>query len=328
MAVTKKNTEESKDLFQEKMRELEKRFGSGSIIYGKDTVENIETVSTGSLTLDIASGVGGYPVGKLIEVMGFESSGKSTAALHAIANFQKIGKCALIDFEQSFDRKYATALEVDMNSLIICQPSCMEDGYNIIEELVKTGQIRLVVIDSHTSAMPKKVVDGDVGEVTVGLQARINSQALGKIKPLLKDNRCTLMALSQFRQVVGSYGDPNQSTGGLAYRFYSDMRLKFVKVVNKDTSLNKTTVEVIKNKCGSPFGKAEFNISWGKGIDRQQEIIDIATEYKLLTKGGAGWYTIGETKLQGDEKLKEFFSDNPEFEADLTCRVLELIKTQ
>lgn len=313
--------------FEEKLKLLEARFGAGSVILGKDAQEHLEVVSTGSLAMDIASHIGGWPVGKLIEIMGMESSGKSTIALHAIAEFQKLpGRCVLIDYEQSFDRTYAEALKIDMDKLVIVSPACQEDGYNLAEELIKTGEIRLLIKDSHTAAMPRKVVEGDTGDVTIGLQARVNSQGLGKIKPLLGENRCTMIAISQIRQNVGGYGDPNQSTGGLAYKFYSDIRVKFTKSVDKEKELNKTTAEFIKNKCGCPYGKAEFRINWGTGIDRLQEIVDYAVEFKIIQKGGAGWYTVGETKVQGDDKIKQLFNDNPEWADSIQQQVLDKIK--
>lgn len=318
--------EEVKDKFEEKLKDLEGKFGRGTIIHGKDTDEKLEVVSSGSLTIDIASNCNGIPVGKLIEFLGMESSGKSTLSLHAIANFQKIGKTVLIDYEQSFDRNYAEALNIDMSKLVIVQPECLEDGYNIAEELIKTGEVRLVVKDSHTAGMPRKVVDGDTGDQSVGLQARINSQGLGKIKPLLKINRCTMIGISQIRQQIGSYGDPNQSTGGLSWKFYSDMRFKFTKSVDKEGEQNKTKVEIIKNKCGCPYGIATFNITWGQGVDREQEIVDAAVEFKLLQKGHGGWYVVGESKIQGDDKLKIFLKDNPEYAKQLEIDVLQKIK--
>jgi len=202
MAKAKKEVDNSS--LEAKLKDLERKYGAGTIISGKDVNEDIETVSSGSLGLDIATGVGGIPIGKLIELMGHESSGKSTTTLHIIAEFQKSGKrCVLIDSEQSFDRKYAEALGVVMDNLIIVQPECQEDGYNIAQDFIETGEIGLVVIDSHTSMMPKKVVDAEVGESTIGLQARVNSTALGKIKPLLKYNKCTLIGISQYRTVIG-----------------------------------------------------------------------------------------------------------------------------
>lgn len=321
---------ETKKTLEEQLKELSKKYGSGTVINGKDIVEELEVVSSGSLTLNIASSIGGIPMGKLIELFGPESSGKSTLTLHIIAEFQKKNKkCVLCDSEQSFDRKYASSIGVNVDDLIIIQPECMEDGYNMIEAIIATGNVGLVVIDSHTSMMPKAVVDGEVGSATIGLSARINSVALGKIKPILKPNNCTLLAISQQRTNIGGYGDPNISTGGLAYKFYSDMRMKASKSADKVNELNKTTIEVIKNKCGNPFKKAEFKVNWGTGIDRLQEVIDLAIDYGILKKGGA-WITLedGENKIQGDEKMKEYLRDNPEYTEDLEKRIIELIKNQ
>jgi recombination protein RecA len=307
---------------------LNTRYGKGTIINGRDVSFDMEVIKTGSLGLDIATSIGGNPVGKLIEMFGPESSGKSTMALHFIAEFQKAGKkCMLVDSEHSFDKKYAEAIGVKTDSLIYCQPECLEDSYNIMETVIKSGQVSLIVFDSHTSSMPKKVVDGEVGEATMALQARVNSTALGKIHPLINTHAVTVVGISQLRTNIGGYGDPNVSTGGLGWKFYSDMRFKVSKQVDKAKDLNKTTVEVIKNKCGVPFGKAEFSIIWGKGVDRQQEIIDFAAEFGLLKSGGAGWYTIDEnTKLQGDVKMKEYLSANPEYALNLEREVLNALK--
>lgn len=328
MAKATKQTEEGSSKFQETLKALEKKYGSGTVIQGKDVKEDIEVVPSGSLTLDIATNLGGHPVGKLIEIFGPESSGKSTIVLHAIANFQKLpGECVLVDFEQSFDRVYATSLGVDVNRLVIIQPECMEDGYNIIIDLIKTGDIRFIAIDSHTAAMPKKIVDGEVGDVTIGLQARVNSTSLGKIKPLLRANRCTMLAIAQLRTAVGNYGNPEQPTGGLAYKFYADLRYRVFKQLDKENSSNKTTIEVIKNKCAIPFGKAVFSIDWGIGINRIQEVIDLAVEHKLLNKGGA-WFTLeGGAKIQGDNGMRDFLRDNIEFAKKLEQDVLNKINS-
>lgn len=325
--TTKEKTQDEKDAFQEKLKSLESRYGSGTVIRGDKISDVKEIVSTGSFCLDIANNLGGNPVGKLIEIFGPESSGKSTLMLHSIAKFQELeGEVIYIDYEHSFDKGYATALGVNVDKLVVITPDCAEDGYNIVEELIRTGKVRLVVIDSHTAGVPKSVLEALVGETKIAPDARVNSAAIKKIKPWLGPNRCTLMATAQLRTVIGAYGDPEKPTGGAAYKFYSDIRYKVSKVVDKDKETNKTTVEVIKSKCAAPFGKATFSIQWGKGIDRQQEIIDLAVEYKLLTKGVAGWYTIGETKLQGDDKLKEFLNDNPEYAAELEIKVIDKIK--
>jgi recombination protein RecA len=195
-----------------------------------------------------------------------------------------------------------------------------------METVIKSKQVSLIVFDSHTSCQPKKIIEGEVGDATMALQARINSTALAKLHQLLGEHGVTLVGISQLRQNIGGYGDPNVTTGGLSWKFYSDMRFKVSKSVDKINSQNKTTVEVIKNKCGVPFGKAEFIIKHGHGVDRQQEIIDLAVEHDLLKLGGAGWYTINETtKLQGDAKLKQFMADNPQWALELETDVLKLI---
>jgi recombination protein RecA len=320
-------TEGTKDPFMEAVTALEKRYGAGTVIFGKDVASDYEIVPTGSLNLDVATNLGGNPIGKLIEIFGPESSGKSTTCLHMIANFQKIpGKVVLMDYEHSFDKKYAAALGVDVDNLVIMQPDNKEDGYNQAEVLIKTGMVRLIIIDSHTAALPKKVIEGEVGDAVVGLEARINSTALGKLHPLLGANRCTMIGVSQLRTKIGDYGDPDKPSGGNAWKFYSDIRYKVSRSVDKVNSCNKTVIEVIKNKCAPPFGKAEFRINWGTGIDRPGEVIDLGVEFDLIKLGGAGWYTIGETKLQGMDKVKQFLSDNPEYAAELEKTVLEKVK--
>ena len=325
MAKAKSTEDQVKDPFKDTLKAMEAKYGANTVIHGNTITEDLEVVSSGSLTLDNATGINGIPIGKLIECYGFESCGKSTLMYHTIANFQKVdGEVILIDYEQSFDKKYAKALGIDVSRLIVINPNCMEEAYNIAEEFIKTGKVRLVCLDSHTAMMPLKIMQGEVGDVTIGLQARINSQALGKIKPLLKHNRCTLWANSQLRVAVGNYGDPNVPTGGLAYRFYTDMRFKVSKSLDRENELNKTTVEVVKNKCACPNAKAQFNINWGTGVDRQMEIIDLACEYKLITKAG-GWYTVGENKYQIG-KLRELLNDNVEYSTQLEIDIIAKLK--
>lgn len=298
------------------MEEMDKKYGKGTILTSSK-IEEVDSVTSGSLTLDIATGINGIPIGKLIEIFGPESSGKSTLTLHIIAEFQKAGKkCVIIDTEHSFDKKYATNLGIKTEELLISQPNYMEDAYNIIESLIKSGEVGLIVFDSHSSSAPKKIADGEVGDATIGLQARTNSVALMKIHPLLNEYKCTMLAISQTRVNIGGYGDPNVTTGGNAYKFYSDMRFKIGKSVDKTEEHNITKVEVIKNKCAAPFGKAEFNIIWGEGIDILGEVIDLSVEQNLISKGGA-WYTIGEQKLQGKESVKNYLRDNLEFTEEL-----------
>lgn len=306
---------------------LNRKYGLGTIIGGARFPDKLEIVSTGSFSLDYATGVGGNPRGKLIEIFGPESSGKSTLTLHFIAGFQKTGdKCLLVDFEQSFDKTYARAIGVDIDALIIAQPETMEDGYNIIYEIVRSGEFGLVVLDSQTAMPPKASLESEIGDAKMALQARVNNDALRKIKPNLMPTGTTLITVSQLRTNIGGYGDPNIPSGGNAYKFYADMRYKVSKQLDKDHDLNKTTVEVVKNKCASPFGKAEFKIEWGIGISRLQEIIDLAVEYDFLKRGGAGWFTIGDEKIQGDVKLKEYLGKHPEFSQELETKVLNKLK--
>ena len=319
--MAKKQTEASS--FIEKMKT---KYGKGVVLLGNSIEESLEIVPSGSISLDAELGIGGIPIGKLIEILGFESSGKSSLTLEIISQFQKKGiNCLLFDYEQSFDKKYAKSIGVDVDKLLVSYPESQEDGYNIIEEAISSKEVGLIVIDSHTAAMPRKVIEGEVGESTVGLQARINSVALGKIKPLLLSNKCTVIGISQFRQNIGGMGNPNNSTGGLSWKFYADIRLKVARSVDKLNENSRTTVEVIKNKCGIPFGKAEFNINWGEGIDKVAEVIDLAADYKLINKGGA-WYTIEENKLQGINGVKAFMKDNPEYFEELKNKVIKILK--
>ena len=323
---TAKGTEKDAK-FREAIAGLEKRYGMGVVIYGKDVVEDLEVVKSGSMGLDLATNIGGIPVGKLIEIFGPESSGKSTLTLHVIGNFQKLeGVVLLVDYEYSFDRKYAIALGVDVDNLVILQPDCMEDGYNQVETLIRTGYVRLVVIDSHTAGLPKAVIEGEVGDATIALQARFNSLGLGKIKPLLRPNRCSMIGISQLRTAIGSYGDPDKPTGGNAWKFYSDMRMKISKVLEKEKESNKTTVVVVKNKCAPPFGSATFAINWGTGIDRIAEVIDAAVMFKILSMKGSYYYYNDANIAQGKDQLKTFFVDNPEVAAEIENKLLTAIE--
>jgi len=304
---------------------LNEKYGKGTIIGGGQAPDHLDVVKTGSLTLDIATGVGGNPKGKLIEIFGPESSGKSTLCLHFISEFQKADeKTMLVDFEQSFDKKYAKSIGVNVEEMFIAQPETMEDGYNLIYEAVLSKEFGLIVLDSQTAMPPKASLESEIGDAKMALQARVNNDALRKIKPNLMSTGTTMITISQLRTNIGGYGDPNVPSGGNAYKFYADMRYKVSKVLDKAKETNKTTVEVVKNKCAPPFGKAEFNIIWGIGVDRMGELIDLAVEYKFLEKSGT-WYTISDTKLQ-DGKLREFLRDNPEYALELETKVLNKIK--
>lgn len=322
MAKTKEIDETSK-----KLQELEKKYGlSGTI--SDDTY----AVKTGSLTLDIATGIGGSALGKIIEIFGPESSGKSTLTLHQICEYQKEfleRRVALFDFEHSFDKKYAKSIGVDVDKLLIYQPDNQEQGYDLLLGLVENSLISLGIIDSQTAATPLKVIEGEMGDATMALQARNNSKFLSKIKGMLSKNKCSLIAVSQTRKDIGGYGDPSKPTGGEAWKFYSDMRWKVSKRLDKDNETNSTTVEVIKNKCEKPFGKAEFDIVWGKGISRDGEIYSLALKHEIFSKAGA-WITVPdmEKPIQGEEKVIIFLNDNPEYKEKIEKLVMEKINKQ
>lgn len=302
------------------LAELEKKYGMEKITKG-----NKEVISSGSFTIDKATHLNGYPKGKLIEIYGPESSGKSTIVLHAIAEAQRVvkdKKVALIDYEYSFDAEYAQSVGVDLEKLLVYQPDSQESGYDMIIGLLTEELCSMIVIDSHTAAIPVKVIEGEMGDSTVGLQARNNSKFLGKIKGLLDKSGTILLAVSQTRVNIGGMGDTNVPTGGSAWKFYADMRLKVWKSLEKEKEQNKTTVDIVKNKCANPFGKAEFNIVWGKGIDRIQEILDFAVEKDVVKRSGS-WFSYGDIKLgQGANGVKELFENNPELYEEIKNKVL------
>jgi len=329
---------EKKSKFEEAKKKMEDKYGKGTIISGKELVDDYEVISTGSLHLNLALGTGGYPLGTLIEIQGPFSSGKSTLTLHAIHEFQKQypdDECVLMDGEHSYDKKYAAKLGVNTDKVTISQPTSAEDMYNIAETLIKTGEVRLIVIDSHTSFLPQTLINNEVGQVTIAPYGRTNSVALGKIKALLKPNRCTIIALSQLRVNVGGYGSPEKSTGGKSWEFYPDIKIKLQKKeVSTEKEANKTVATVTKNKCAKPFGVAEFEIAWGEGINRMKEIIDAAIEFKLIDKGGS-WYTVknldtGEQihKCQGEVELRKFLEDNESYMICLEELVINKLKEE
>lgn len=305
-------------------KKMEEKYGKGIIVSGRDK-SDVETISTGSLSYDKITDCGGIPIGRIVEMYGPESSGKSTLALHTIAEFQKAGKkCIYCDFEYSFDRTYAEQIGVNVDDLIITQPDTMEDAYNIIYDYVKSGEIGLVVIDSHTAMVPKARLEGQIGDAKMAPEARINSEALKKLKSELSNNNCTLLGVSQLRANIGSMGSAgNVPTGGNAWKFYSDMRIKIFKILDKAHEANSTTIEIAKNKCGKPFGKTEISIAWGIGIDKMKEIIDLAVKYDIIKKAGS-WYAYQESKLgQGTDSVKQLFSDNQELMEEIKTATLQ-----
>lgn len=305
--------------------ELEKKYGLGRL-----KPEELKIISTGSLQLDQAMGTGGTAVGKFIELFGPESCGKSTLTLHQIAEYQKAfpeKRVALFDYEHSFDKNYAMALGVNVDSLLIYQPETQEEGYDMVIALVEKDIVSCVVIDSQTAAMPKAILQGEMGDSTIGLQARNNSKFCMKIKGLLDVHNCTLFVVSQLRDAIGSMGEPTTTTGGKAIKFYADVRWKIWKMNDKINELNKTTVDVVKNKLASPFGQAKFSIDWGHGIDKLGEIIDFAIDFDLIVKAGS-WFTYKEFKCQGIDKLKDYLEENVDELLEMEAKVLEKLKTK
>ena len=301
------------------MQKIEKDYGKGSIMkLGDDKVENVEVIPTGSLGLDLALGVGGYPRGRIIEIYGPESSGKTTLALHAIAEAQKIGGiAAFIDAEHAFDRFYAENLGVDIDNLLISQPDNGEQALAIAEQLISSAAIDIIVIDSVAALTPKAEIEGDMGENKVGLQARLMSQALRKLTSTISKTNTTCIFINQMREKIGvMFGNPETTTGGNALKYYASVRIDVrpsTPIKNGDEILGKLTkVKIVKNKVAPPFKEAEFDIMFGEGISFVGDLLDLATEIDVINKAGA-WYAYKGNKIgQGRENAKIYLQDNPE----------------
>ena len=318
---------------QAAMSKIEKDFGKGSIMkLGDEKVENVEVVSTGSLALNAALGVGGYPRGRIIEIFGPESSGKTTLAIHAIAEAQKAGGiAAFIDAEHAFDRFYAEKLGVDVDNLLISQPDNGEQALEIVDQLVRSSAIDIIVIDSVAALTPRQEIEGDMGDNRVGLQARLMSQALRKLTATVSKTRTICIFINQLREKIGvMFGNPETTTGGNALKFYSSVRLDIRRVSTiKDGDqavANLVRVKVLKNKLAPPFRKAEFEITFGEGISKIGEIVDLAQEYDIIKKSGS-WFSYEDSKLaQGRDAVKALLKDNPELCEELEAKIMEKIK--
>ena len=308
---------------------LEKTYGKGTVMkLGDSSVEPMDSISTGSLGLDIALGIGGFPRGRVVEIYGPESSGKTTLAIHAIANVQKAGGiAAIVDAEHAFDRFYAEKLGVDTKSLLISQPDNGEQALEIADNLIRSGAVDLVVIDSVAALTPKAEIEGEMGDSRMGLQARLMSQALRKLTATINKTGCCCIFINQLREKIGvMFGNPETTTGGNALKFYASVRLdirRVSQIKDGDTvSGNRTRVKVIKNKLAPPFRQAEFDIVFGEGISKVGEIIDIGVEKNIIKKSGS-WFSYDETKLgQGRDAVKSLFLENP----DLAEEIEEKIK--
>jgi len=312
---------------------LDKAYGKGTVMKMSDAaVENIDAIPSGSLGLDIALGVNGYPRGRVIEIYGPESSGKTTLTLHAIAEAQKAGGiAAFIDAEHAFDRFYAEKLGVDIDNLIISQPDHGEQALEIADNLVRSGAIDIVVIDSVAALTPKSEIEGEMGDSKMGLHARLMSQALRKLTASISKTNCTMIFINQLREKIGvMFGNPETTTGGNALKFYASVRLDIrrstqIKNSNGEVLGNKTRVKVVKNKVAPPFRLAEFDIMYGEGVSKVGEILDIAVEHEVIKKSGS-WFSYQDTKLgQGRDAVKSIIKDNPELMDELEEKIKTLI---
>jgi len=309
---------------------IEKQFGKGAVMkLGQNSTLNVAAIPTGSLSLDLALGIGGVPRGRVIEIYGPESSGKTTVALHIAAEAQKMGGDAVfIDVEHALDPVYAKALGVDIDSLLVSQPDTGEQALEICEALVRSGAIDVVVVDSVAAMVTKAEIEGEMGDTHVGLQARLMSQALRKLTGAISKSNCICIFINQLREKIGvSYGNPETTPGGRALKFYSSVRLEVRRSealkVGSDVVGNRTRVKIVKNKVAPPFKEAEFDIMYGQGISREGEILDLAAQLEIINKSGA-WFSYGEERLgQGRDNVKSYLKERPEFMEDIARQVIE-----
>lgn len=331
MAIEQNSAENAQKLkaLQAAMEKIEKNFGKGSIMkMGDDKIEAVEVIPTGSIGLNAALGVGGYPRGRIIEIYGPESSGKTTLAIHAIAEAQKQGGiAAFIDAEHAFDRFYAEKLGVDVDNLLISQPDCGEQALDIAEQLIRSSAIDIIVVDSVAALTPKAEIEGDMGDNRVGLQARLMSQALRKLTSTISKTNTTCIFINQLREKIGvMFGNPETTTGGNALKFYASVRLDIRRVSQikdgEDVKGNQVRVKIVKNKVAPPFRKAEFDIMFGSGISRSGEIIDLGVQLGIIKKSGS-WFSYRDSKLaQGRDASKQMMEDNPELAEEIESQIM------
>ena len=338
--MAKKEIEENATAVSEKLKALqmatekiEKSFGKGSIMkLGSGEVESIDVIPTGSIGLDAALGVGGYPRGRIIEIYGPESSGKTTLAIHAIAQAQRMGGiAAFIDAEHAFDRFYAEKLGVDIDNLWISQPDNGEQALEIAEQLIRSSAIDIIIVDSVAALTPKAEIEGDMGDNKVGLQARLMSQALRKLTSAISKTNTTCIFINQLREKIGvMFGNPETTTGGNALKFYASVRMDIRRVTQlkdgEDAIGNSVRVKIVKNKVAPPFRKAEFDIMFGTGISRSGEIVDLGVETGIIKKSGS-WFSYGDTKLaQGRDATKQLMEDNLELAQEIEAKIMEALQ--
>ena len=307
--------------------QIEKNYGKGAIMrLGDDIPVNVEALSTGSLSLDLALGIGGVPKGRIIEIYGPEASGKTTLALHVVASAQKAGgEAAYIDVEHALEPAYARALGVDIDSLLISQPDTGEQALDITESLVRSSAVDVVVVDSVAALIPRIELEGEMGDSVVGALARLMSQAMRRLAGCISKNVCTVIFINQLRQKIGvMYGNPETTPGGLALKYYASVRIDVRRIetlkVGGEMIGNRTRAKVIKNKCAPPFKEAEFDIMYGEGISKVGEIVDLGVKLEIIDKAGA-WFTVGEQRIQGRDAVKEYLLSNPEICANIEQQI-------
>lgn len=320
---------DKKEALKTAIQQIEKQYGKGSVMrLGQTQTLNVDSVSTGSIGLDAATGIGGLPKGRIIEIYGPESSGKTTLALHVVAEAQKKGgEAAFIDAEHALDPKYAAALGVDVDSLLVSQPDNGEQALEIAEYLTRSGALDVIVIDSVAALVPRAEIEGEMGDSHVGAHARLMSQALRKLAGAISRSNCIVIFINQLRQKIGvMYGSPEVTTGGIALKFYASMRIDVRRVEQLKAAGNefigsRTRAKIVKNKLAPPFREAEFDIMYGSGISKEGEIVDIAVKLDIIHKSGA-WFSYGEQRLgQGRDKVKQYLRDNPDFMAQIEQQI-------
>ncbi len=323
-------TDEKKEALALAMAQIEKQFGKGSVMrLGENAHYNVESIPTGALSLDIALGIGGVPKGRIIEIYGPESSGKTTLALHIIAQAQKLGgEAAFIDAEHALDPTYASVLGVDVDSLVVSQPDTGEQALEIAEALVRSGAIDVIVVDSVAALVPKAEIDGEMGDSHVGLQARLMSQALRKLAGVINKSNTICIFINQLREKIGvMYGNPETTAGGRALKFYASVRMdvRRTEILKNGSEFigNRTRVKIVKNKVAPPFREAEFDMMYGKGISREGNVLDVAVNLDIIKRGGA-WFSYNDQRLgQGRENVKQYMIENPDFTDNIENQIRE-----